>query len=180
MYSINDLEITRSDEDRFWEKVNVSEEDDCWYWTGASSSMGYYGRFNIRGVIFHSSRVSLALSGIVINSGTLVLHSQKCVYNAIEKFNNPKMSRRCCNPKHLRIGTHKENSRDTIECGTAKNLFDGSKYSYGETHPFAKLSSEDVRNIRNSRLTNKELAILYKVDPSTISKTRSNQRRKLG
>jgi hypothetical protein len=67
-----------------------------------------------------------------------------------------------------------------MEMGTAKGLFDGSKYNYGETHPFAKLSKEDVNYIRNSNLRVVDLAKMFNVDSSTISKTKSFQRRKLG
>ena len=70
--------------------------------------------------------------------------------------------RDCCNPLHLVAGTHTQNGQDRIEHGI---------FGKGETHPNAKLTENDVREIRRryeSGETQISLASEYKVSQSTI------------
>lgn len=177
---IKGIELSIEHYNRFWEKVNYTEDkDDCWYWGNYSMDKGY-GRLNVKGHVFHSSQVSLALSGVDIKENDMVLHSKKCIENAILNFNDGVKARACCNPRHLRIGTAKDNVRDTMESGSAKGLFDGTKYSYGETHYNAKLSEKDIIDIRKDKRHQYEIAKDYGVNPATISRIKSSKRRKLG
>lgn len=51
--------------ERYWSKVRCSDEDDCWYWTGAISAKGH-GRFWLaegRVVIAHRFGYALAYPG---------------------------------------------------------------------------------------------------------------------
>lgn len=175
---INNITLTENDAIRFWKNVDIRKQDECWYWLAGTGHD--YGRFRIKNTSFSSHRIALAISGIKVLKNNSVLHSRKCTHNALLYFGNGKFSRLCCNPNHLRLGTAKDNAADTVATGMAKGLFNGSIYNFGETHPFAKLSSKDVEEIRNSKERNKDLAARYNVDPSTISKTKSMQRRKRG
>lgn len=68
------------------------------------------------------------------------------------------------NPKNnyvsnLRYGTQRENMQDSIKHGTRP---------HGRAHKSAKLTEQQVREIRASKETNVHLAWLYEVDPSTV------------
>lgn len=49
------------------------------------------------------------------------------------------------------------------------------RHSHNETHSNSKLTLQNVKNIRNSDLLNKELASKYSVDVSIISKVKNNK-----
>lgn len=66
----------------------------------------------------------------------------------------------CCNPKHLKIGTHLDNMRDMKVKGREPK---------GEDHGLAKLTSKDVEFIFLSELPNNELAKMFNVGTSAIS-----------
>ncbi len=53
--------------------------------------------------------------------------------------------RACLNPKHLYAGTHQDNVNDMIRRGRDKCM---SVCLKGEDHPFAKLTSREVREIK--------------------------------
>ena len=91
--------------ERFWAHVGKTDnQDDCWHWN--SQLKRGYGWFKIT-VNKHrheyiASRVAAHLSGIEIKD-KLVLHSCD--------------NQSCCNPKHLRSGTHQDNMNDAKERG---------------------------------------------------------------
>jgi hypothetical protein len=86
MYSQSTIE-------RFWSKVDVKGENDCWEWKACRDGCGYGKLGNDR-----SHRVAFQLTHGSIAPGKKICHS----------CDNPG----CCNPKHLWEGTHKENMAD--------------------------------------------------------------------
>lgn len=101
--------------DRFWAKVDRSGE--CWLWTASVRRDGY-GNFN-RGsgdgwVSAH--RFSYELHHGPIPARLLVLHSCD--------------NRRCVNPSHLSLGTHRDNTRDAI----TKGRFRCGEFQSAKTH----------------------------------------------
>jgi hypothetical protein len=149
--------------DSFWKKVDRSAgTDSCWEWNGYRTSdrksRATYGRidiFDVDGVYAHRVAYFLTYPREIAlkrpDGGLFVLH----------KCDNP----RCCNPKHLYLGTHDENMRD-MHVRRREHRYESAK------SPRAKLTEEDVREIRRMKkdgATKKALALLYGVSTATIS-----------
>ena len=81
-----------------WSRVDVLGLDDCWPWTASAVKFGY-GIFSFKNKRHKAHRVSAILSRGAMASSD-VLHS----------CDNPV----CCNPCHLRWGSHQENMVDKI------------------------------------------------------------------
>ena len=94
------------DED-FWNLVDVGEDDECWEWQGDwyKGKVGGYGEAYsfLTGFKTTAHRVAYELVFGAISEGCKVCHS----------CDNPS----CCNPKHLWLGTQKENVQDAIAKG---------------------------------------------------------------
>lgn len=80
-------------QDRFWEKVCVS--DGCWLWTDELQATGYAG-FWRNGKTLRAHRVSYEMHVGPIPDGLLVDHICQV--------------RHCVRPSHLRLATYKQNS----------------------------------------------------------------------
>lgn len=88
-------------EDRFWGRVLVGKDDECWVWQG--SLRGEYGCVHTNGRTKSCHRVAYELRKGPIPDGLEIRHS----------CDNPP----CCNPAHLSVGTHSENMRDMSDRG---------------------------------------------------------------
>lgn len=75
----------------------------------------------------------------------------------------------CCNPWHLSWKTRKENEADKITHGTQGG---GFRFQRGNTNSRARLTETQVRLVRVSDKTNRELALEFGVSASTISSAR--------
>ena len=87
-------------EERFWSKVNITDNDKCWEWKAGANGEGY-GVFYPNGAIggpVRAHRYSYEITHGAIEPGKLILHS----------CDNP----RCVNPHHLRQGTQSDNLMD--------------------------------------------------------------------
>lgn len=112
-------------EQRLWAKIDRRGPDECWPWL-ASSDRGGYGHIGHGGRVLRATRVVYAVTHPDESmDGLLVLHS----------CDNPP----CCNPAHLRLGTHADNAADKIARGR--------QYA-GARHRSAKLTCEKVVEIR--------------------------------
>ena len=104
-------------EERFWEKVDMRGEDECWPWKAAVDKDGY-GRITLEYRSEQAPRLAFFLDhGYWPN---VCRHS----------CDNPP----CCNPKHLLDGTHADNSADKISRGRFKGA------QPGERHHASKIS----------------------------------------
>lgn len=133
---------------RFWEKVNKTKN--CWHWIAGKDRCGY-GIFRFRNKIQMAHRVSWIIRNKEIPLGLCVLH----------KCDNPS----CVNPKHLFLGTKKDNAIDMVQ----KNR----NYSPNNIGGIPKLKNEDIGKIRQLNrkgTTQKEIGKLFNVCPSHISK----------
>lgn len=91
---------------RFWSKVTRGSEDDCWPWTGGAGSKGY-GNFTIREEQVSPHRYAYEFAFGRFDNLFIVLH----------KCDNPL----CCNPKHLKLGTRADNTKDMNEKRRGRN-----------------------------------------------------------
>jgi hypothetical protein len=88
---------------RFWSKVDVGHPKQCWFWRASVDHNGY-GQFELGARKIGAHRVAYGLmTGEMLSPRQHVLHS--CDH------------RRCCNPNHLRTGTHAENMADRKKRG---------------------------------------------------------------
>ena len=122
--------------------------NDCWEWTG-STNKGY-------GVISVSASKVRAAHVVAwelhhkrsLPEGMLVRHT----------CDNPP----CCNPAHLMLGTHIDNSDDKVS---------RNRQAKGSKHGIAKLFEEDIREIRFLRgqgLTQSAIARIFGVTQGNI------------
>jgi hypothetical protein len=139
-------------ERRFWICVRRNGKNGCWRWVGFIDRDGYgvLGAPARKNKNLRAHRVAWLLHNGPVPPGLWVLHH----------CDNPP----CCNPKHLWVGTPRENALDMIR----KNRHGAPK---GAKHYAAKLTAAGVRDARKrfkQGETLTALAIEYQVSTSTL------------
>jgi HNH endonuclease len=124
--------MTKPLAERFWAKVARGGPDDCWIWRGSKTSAGYGNLASLAGAQpFYAHRLSYEFHSGPIPRGMFVLH----------RCDNPA----CVNPNHLFLGTQTDNMRDMSAKGRS-----GISIRLGEANHRAKLTAEQVAEIRNT------------------------------
>jgi hypothetical protein len=137
--------------ERFWRRVDVRGENECWLWTGSLDKDGY-GKFayyrlsKVRHVRAHwfSYRVSVGR----VPKGLSICHT--CDVPT------------CCNPAHLWIGTNTENTSDRNQ---------KSRQARGSRDGNARLSEIDIpiiRRLLSEGLTCRRIGQIFGVAENTI------------
>lgn len=130
------------------------QQDSCALWQRCKDKDGY-GVSSIKGKKMPAHRAAYILANPQDSvEGQYVLHKPIC--------NN----RACINPEHLYLGNQKQNVQDQITLGT---------FVKGELNGKALLSNSDIKLIRSSSLTNRELATMFNVSYYTIWDIRKNR-----
>ena len=181
--SISIGDIPEKNKLRFWERVSKDgpehptnpELGKCWVWTAGLYNDGY-GQFFLMGIGRRAHNVSFILAGGTFSDGPLVLHSCH--------------NRKCVNPTHLRSGTNKQNSEDMTNAGRqARHFGDANgmrkhpeRVPRGETHSFAKLSDENVAEIKRQYAardsTQLAIAGIFGITQGHVSEIIHNKKRK--
>ena len=86
---------------RFSRKIQVNDNG-CWEWQGTKDSQRY-GRLKVNGKPIFAHRFSYSIFKGPLQPGLCIMHT----------CDNPP----CCNPEHLRQGTHGDNMRDKVNKG---------------------------------------------------------------
>lgn len=135
---------------RFWSKVDIHGEDECWPWTAGKDRKGY-GHFSINGILYGAHKIAWELTNNETSKGKVIRHT----------CNNPP----CCNPKHLRAGTHADNVADRVSSGR-------NAPQKGEKNPHAILTDEKVLAIRKEYIPRKvsmyKLATKYNISVQIV------------
>lgn len=141
---------------RFWSKVDIRGEDDCWEWQ-AARVLGY-GIFNMDGKNRRANRLAWEFTNGPIPDGLFVCHHCD--------------NRACVNPKHFFLGDYSDNAVDAVNKGLWPGVKNFPKDQFGENHPRAKLTEQDVKDIRElyaNGISEVQIAKRYNMDQTTIS-----------
>ena len=131
--------------DRLWAKVDRRGPDECWPWLGATNNCGYGVMFAARGEVVRVHRAVYELEKGPIPAGKLILH--RC------------HTRNCCNPRHLRPGTHRENMVDMVKTGRNEKV---RKLTDDQVFEIVKLRAE-------RKLPYKTIGLMFNVTGQAIS-----------
>lgn len=148
---------------RFEEKYVPVPESGCWLWLTGDR----YGCFTLSGKAVSAHRASWMLFNGDVPDGMQVLH--KCDIPS------------CVNPEHLFLGTQKDNIRDMREKGRAPKGDAVARrvaaLPRGRTHhrSSAKLTEDQVREIKAAAGSQREIAERYGVCQQLISKIKRNE-----
>jgi hypothetical protein len=143
--------ISPKDEARFWPKLDKRGETECWLWLAGKNRVGY-GWFTIGRKNKLAHRIAWAIANSRDPGRLVVMHT----------CDNPP----CCNPAHLRLGTIQENVADMVAKGRALQ---------GTRSPYAKLTAEQVIEIRKAKASYRAQAAQYGVGMTTIKGVRTGR-----
>lgn len=126
-----------------WFEYRLDKTGDCWLWTGEKTNKGYGAlRIDTKRILAH--RYAYQIWNGALEKDMLVCH----------RCDNPL----CCNPRHLFLGTPKDNTMDSITKGRWR---------------FEKLTESQAREIKASTLGAKILADKFGVTKGTIRHIRA-------
>jgi len=111
-----------------------------------------YGQINNEGKAAYAHRVAYELENGLLPKGSFVLHSCD--------------NRKCVNPAHLFAGTFQDNMDDMVS---------KLRQAHGMKNGHAKLSDEQVKEIRSATGTHREIAARFSVSQPLVSMIRSGR-----
>lgn len=143
---------------RFWSKVNKNSGvfgidgtflTECWIWT-AGKYKNQYGIFTVDGKHIKAHRACWEIWYGIIPNDQYVLH--KCDL------------RYCVRPDHLFLGTYQDNLQDMMAKGRGKG-----QLKPGEENLHAKLTKEQVLEIRNLYASTKSFPLKYRIKQKQLA-----------
>jgi DNA-binding transcriptional regulator YiaG len=168
--------LSGSDFNRIINKIEGNPSiNDCWLWSGTMDYISGKGHchgniwYNQNFVKVHRIMYHNFIEDVPIydhkDINLIVLH--KCSH-----INDG----RCVNPVHLKLGLPNENTRDAMKSNTLTLM------KSNEENPMSKLSNNqitEIRALKGTGLTQREVAERYNINPSQISRYWNNKTRKL-
>ena len=139
------VEVLKS---KFFDHIQPEPMSGCWLWDGTVDRDGY-GVIQYKPKFILAHRWSYEFYVGKISPGLLVRHN----------CDNPG----CCNPSHLLVGTHVDNNKDRDR---------RNRQAKGECHGSSKLTSGEVKDIRNRASAgekHRHIASNYKITAGTVS-----------
>ena len=142
-----------------WANVHVGAPDECWPWK-LSLGDGYgtvrthpFDRWRAHRVAWY------------LTNGPIPLDDQGKPFLVCHHCDN----RKCCNPAHLFLGTHRDNMADMVEKGRGSSNWPKAR---GEDHPQSLLTEDTVREIRTllaeGRMTLAEIGARFGVSSGAV------------
>lgn len=140
-------------EERLLKMIEIDPITGCWIWSRDCTDFGY-GQMSVDGHprLVHQVSYETFIGPRVVDM--LVLH----------RCDNPP----CCNPEHLYLGTAQDNMNDMVARGRDRK-------ARGEASGTAKLTEQQVREIRASDLLLRQLVERYGVSERTIIEVRARR-----
>ncbi len=132
-------------EKAFWDRVYKRTENECWEWKGFLMPNGY-GQLKVKLRNVYAHRYSFELHFGFSPDHLLVCH--KCD------------NRKCVNPNHLFLGTHKENTRDMDS--------KGRRVTKPGTQKITATDAKQIRALSKDGIHVNAIADKYKLKPCTI------------
>ena len=148
-----------------WSKVKIGNENECWEWQGFRNEQ-QYGRTWINDKGYYAHRVIFDL----VYPNTIQLTAPKSTQETgfvLHLCDNPP----CCNPKHLRLGNHKDNMKDKARKGRTPDFS-------GDAGPRCKLTMEQAmkaRELRKTGISVKKLAEQFGISVSSMKTLIANK-----
>lgn len=143
-------------EERFWSKVDCRGLDECWPWNAAVRNKDEgYGAFYLEG----RHRPATHAAWMLCNGALPPADMEVC-----HQCDNPA----CCNPKHLFLGTRKQNNDDKVAKG---------RQALGARVGTAKLTEAQAIEIKKMKPAHgrappgyrAEIAKRYGISPNTVT-----------
>jgi len=160
------MKLSGFDKVRFWDKVDVRCEDECWEWKASRHRAGY-GGFYLNGKTVGSHVVSYFLKNGPVPKGKMVLHA----------CDNPP----CVNPKHLFAGDNSENMKDMHLKGRSAITYHKGDDHWTRKYPGMHIGSKngaslltesgvkEIKELLKRRVTHSKIAVIFGVSSSCIS-----------
>lgn len=120
----------------------TKQDNGCWIWQGACRSG--YGAIRVGAKVCQTHRLSYTLFKGNIPDGLLVCHTCD--------------TKKCINPEHLFVGTHKDNMADCVNKGRISRLIPSRCFEKGNIPPNRKYSEESLQEVLNRKAEYPEMS----------------------
>lgn len=137
-------------DERFWNKVDIKEPDECWIWKGAKLRDGY-GSF-----ILDTKTKKM----IQAHRYSYITH-YKTIILPIDFVCHKCDNSSCVNPYHLFIGTHRENMKDRQDKG---------RQARGEKISILKVEEvKQIKSLISNKTPRRKIAKMFGVGSTCIT-----------